>query len=539
VVGDSKGRQLRQDGAILRPHLNLFHLSIYYARMLSANPIDGSSCLAEARCVSKFFPGVKALDGVSVSFKAGEVHAVMGGNGAGKSTLVGLFAGLHQPDSGEIVVKERKRSFRQPFEAIDAGVSVIHQELTVLPNLSVAENIFLGNLPTNRLGLLDRQTLHRNAAAILDQLALDIDPAQPVLHLSIAARQMVEIAKAVSCDPFLILMDEPTSSIGRNEAERLFKIVDLLREQNRAVVYVSHKMDEVMALADRITVLRDGAHVLTEPRSTLDEKTVVNAMVGRELSLAKPTQPKANPAPLLEVTGLSRKGDFEDVSFTLHSGEILGMAGLVGAGRSAVAQSLFGALSTDSGAVSLNGRIQAFKTPADAMNAGLALVPENRQAEGLLLEMSVQENLVLSKSSKLANFGILDRFSELKLAKHWIKRLGIRLTGPNQKVATLSGGNQQKVALGRSLALEPCVLLVDEPTRGVDIGAKWEIHQILRQAAADGMAILLISSEMEELLSLSDRVVVMRSGRVVATLRREDATEQVIGAHTLGLADNG
>jgi ribose transport system ATP-binding protein len=491
--------------------------------------------LAEMRQISKAYPGAQALQDVNFDVRYGEVHGLVGENGAGKSTLIKILAGLEQPDHGQLLLKGEAVRLAGPYEAIMCGIGTIHQELTVIPHLSVAENIFLGHLPARRLGFVARRQMLERARTILDSLAVDVDPRTWIGDLPVGIQQMVEIAKVLSRAAELIIMDEPSSSLSQRETTTLWATVRRLQAQGRAIVFISHKLDEVFALADRVTVLRDGRRVATEPIGRMTTNRLVSLMVGRELEDASRGRFDTSGPVVLRAEALSREGVFRDVSFSLRAGEIVGLAGLVGAGRTDIARALFGADQISSGAVYLDDRLLVPDSPRASIRAGIAYVPEDRKQLALILRMSVLENIVLSQTEANARLGVLDHSAEQRLAEMFVDRLDIRMLSLEEEALNLSGGNQQKVVLARWLAMRPRVLIVDEPTRGIDVGAKAEIYRLLRQMARDGLAILLISSEMTEILSLSDRIVVLRAGRLVAEFGAAEATEEAIAAVALGV----
>ncbi|MGP4114135.1 sugar ABC transporter ATP-binding protein [Streptomyces sp. 4N509B] len=489
--------------------------------------------LLRLAAVSKSFGAVAAVADVSFALHGGEAHALVGENGAGKSTLVKLLAGVHQPDTGGLEIDGRPLRLAGPADARAAGIAVIYQEPTLFPDLSVAENIFMGRQPTRGLRRIDRAALHEAAAGLFTRLGVALDPRRPARGLSIADQQLVEIAKALSVEARVLVMDEPTAALSGHEVTRLFAVVRALRAQGAAILFVSHRFDEVFDLCQRITVLRDGRWVSTDPAAALDVDTLVRRMVGREVDTlyARPEQPPGGSAraePVLEVEGLGRAGDFEDVGFTVHAGEIVALAGLVGAGRSEVVRSLFGVDRYDTGVVRVAGRRLRPGSPAAAMAAGLALVPEDRRQQGLVMEMSVERNATLTRLRSLTRLGLLSGRRERGTARAWAERLQVRYGRLGDAVATLSGGNQQKVVLAKWLATSPRVLVVDEPTRGIDVGTKAEVHRIMTRLAGEGMAVLMVSSDLPEVLGMADRVLVMHEGRLTAELPRGQATEESV-----------
>jgi ribose transport system ATP-binding protein len=484
--------------------------------------------LLEMTGISKVFPGVHALDSVQFELRAGEVHALVGENGAGKSTLVKILSGVYQPTEGSILIDGRAVHVQDPNHAQSLGISPVHQEVNLEPYLTVAENIFLGRQPKGRLGLIDHARMHRDAASLLADLGVSLDPTAVVGTLSIAERQMVAIARAVSTDARIIIFDEPTSSLTDRETDLLFSIIVKLRADGRGVVYISHRMEEIFRLCDRVTVFRDGRYVATKAMADTGLQEIIAMMIGRDVSdlFRKATVPIGEP--VLQVRNLTRRGVLEDISFTLHRGEILGIAGLVGAGRTELARAIFGDLRFDSGEILVQGQPVSPRTPRDAINAGIGLVPEDRKDQGLVTGLSVQQNISMPVMGALSRFNVIRLAREKALARDYVQRLAIRTPSIEQKVMYLSGGNQQRVVIAKWLATRPRVLIVDEPTRGVDVGAKAEIHALLCELAREGVGVLMISSELPEVLAMSDRILVMHAGRIAGELQGEAATQSEI-----------
>jgi ABC-type sugar transport system ATPase subunit len=482
--------------------------------------------------LTKSFPGVQALKGVRLDVRAGEVHALLGENGAGKSTLIKVVSGVYQPDSGRIAVDGALVHLDDPQEAQRAGIATIYQELLLFPELSVAENIFVGHAPRRAWGGIDWAALRARAGEILASLEIhDLDLDAPVGGLSVGNRQRVEIAKALSQNARILIMDEPTAALTQADVERLFAIVRRLRERGVGIVYISHRLAEVFELADRVTVLRDGGWVATKPVTETTEGELIALMVGRTIDQLFPKAEVPIGRPVLELRGLSQAGLVEDVSLTLREGEIVGLAGLVGAGRSELAQTIFGITPATGGEILLDGRRLRVRDPGEAKRLGIAYLPEDRATQGLIRPMRLRENVSLAVLRRIARHGFISRAAEVALAADVVRRFAIRATGVDQVVGKLSGGNQQKVVLGKWLATRPRVLIMDEPTRGVDVGAKAEIHRLMSELAGQGLAILMISSELPEVLGMSDRILVLRGGRLVAELTRAEATqERVAGA---------
>jgi rhamnose transport system ATP-binding protein len=493
----------------------------------------------ELRGITKQFAAVQALRGIDLELRGGQVHAVVGENGAGKSTVVKVLAGVHRPDLGEVLVDGEPVVLHSPADARDRGIAVIYQEPTLFPDLDVAENVFMGRHPRGRLGRVDWPRMYREVGELLASLGVRLNPRIPVQGLSVADQQLVEIAKALSLDARVLVMDEPTAALSAREVDDLFAIVRRLRDRGVAVLFVSHRLDEVFELADQVTVLRDGAHVVTAPAGELTTDQVVRHMVGRQLDTLFPKEAAEIGGPVLEVRGLSRVGAFEDISFELHRGEILGCAGLVGAGRTELARALFGIDRPDSGRVLVGGNEVHIRSPAAAMAHGIAYVPEDRHQQGLVLEFGIADNVVLPILGRVSRLGILRRRRARSLARDYTERLRVRSTGLDQLAGALSGGNQQKVVLAKWLTTNPEILLLDEPTRGIDIGAKAEVHRIISRLAADGLAILLISSELQEVLAASDRVLVFHQGRLAGVFARDEATEERLMFAATGQASGG
>ena len=482
----------------------------------------------ELREIDKSFPGVKALDHLSVQFRRGEVHALVGENGAGKSTLMKVVVGAYQADSGEMTWKGEPAHFRTPHDAQLAGISMIYQERNLVPFMTAAENIFLGREPQTAQGLLDSARMEEESRQLLHRLELDLDVRLPVRHLSVAQQQFVEIAKALSFDADLIIMDEPSAALTGSELERLFATIATLKQHGVTIIYVSHRLEEIFSIADRVTVLRDGIWINTVPVSETNREGLVRMMVGRTLTETFPEKATSEGEPVLRVEGLTRRGVLRDIHFTLHRGEILGVAGLVGSGRTQLARALFGADPVTSGEIHVSGQRVAIHGPRDAMRAGLGFLTEDRKAEGLALWLSLRQNVALPSLDRRSLFGLVRERAEKAAVESSVHDLRIRARSIEQQVRYLSGGNQQKVALAKWLNTEPQVIIFDEPTRGIDVGAKAEIYGLMRHMANTGKAILMISSDLPEVLGMSDRVMVMREGSIVGTLTKDEATEERI-----------
>ncbi|WP_407563549.1 sugar ABC transporter ATP-binding protein [Streptomyces sp. 184] len=481
-----------------------------------------------ARGLSKSFGAVRALRDVSLTLHAGEAHALAGENGAGKSTLIKILAGVHRPDAGQLLLDDAPVAFHGPADARDAGIAVIYQEPTLFPDLSIAENIFMGRQPRRTLRRIDRASVDDATAALMRRLGVDLDPDRPARGLSIADQQIVEIAKALSFDARVLIMDEPTAALTGSETARLFAVVEALRAEGAAVLFISHRLEEIFRLCRRVTTLRDGRWIATDDTAALGEDDLVRRMVGRDLDELYPKQDAELGETALSVRRLTREGVFHDVSFDVRRGEIVALAGLVGAGRSEVVQAVFGVDTPDAGEVHVAGRPLRRGSPTAAMDAGVALVPEDRRQRGLVMEMSIERNIGLTGLGRLGSAGLVKRALERGRAADWAARLRLKYGRLTDDVGVLSGGNQQKVVLAKWLATEPSVLIVDEPTRGIDVGTKAEVHRLLSELAAGGLAVLMVSSDLPEVLGMADRVLVMHEGRLVAEIPRAEATEESV-----------
>ncbi|WP_271853537.1 sugar ABC transporter ATP-binding protein [Planococcus maritimus] len=485
--------------------------------------------------ICKSFSGNAVLKNVHFSLQKGEIHALMGENGAGKSTLMKIMSGIYTRDSGTVEVKGEQVQFTSPKQAEAKGIAVIHQELNILPHLSIADNLFLGREETvGRTGILKTKEMERKTKKILGDLGLDIDPSLPASTLSVGQQQLVEIGKALSMEAEMIIMDEPTAALTDREIETLFVTIRELQKRSVSFVYISHRMEEIFSLCDRITILRDGEFVGERKISETSFEEIVQLMVGRELGDRFPERSSALGEVKLSVKGLSRKGCFEDVSFDIHKGEIVSIAGLMGAGRTEVAQSLFGYKKADSGAVELDGKPVKIDNPQKAKELGIGYVTEDRKTEGLIVDFTVEENISMANFNSISKKGLLSKDKERGLYDRMVKRLGIRTAGPNQAAKSLSGGNQQKVVIAKWLGIEPDVLILDEPTRGVDVGAKKEIYSIINELAAKGVAILMISSELPEVIGMADRVLVMHEGKLTADVPKQEMTQETIMHYATG-----
>lgn len=487
--------------------------------------------ILEMKQITKRFPGVLALDQVSFDLIPGEVHVLMGENGAGKSTLMKILAGIFQQDHGEVIYNGQVISLDSPKTALDMGISMIHQELNTILDMTVAENISLGKEPGS-MGFVNRKVMNETASSLLKSIDVEIDPNTKMRDLSIAQMQMIEIAKAISYRSNIIIMDEPTSAISEREVENLFHIIQRLKKQQVAIIYISHKMKEIYQIADRITIFRDGQYIATKIAGDLPKEELIALMVGRKLDQMFPEKDNQVGETILEVKNLSLDGVFEDVNFHLKKGEILGFAGLMGAGRSEVVETLFGIHQATGGVLEMAGSRLQFRSPSEAIKHGFAMVTEDRKKTGLNLKTSIMKDMTITSLDQLCQLRcFLDHAKEAKYADQQINNLNIKTPSRHQKVSHLSGGNQQKVIVGRWLMTEPDILIMDEPTRGIDVGAKYEIYAIILELAKRGKSIIVVSSELPEIIGLCDRVVIMHEGKVTGTLEREDFTQERIMAY--------
>ncbi|MDQ1494155.1 MAG: galactofuranose transport system ATP-binding protein [Actinomycetota bacterium] len=498
----------------------------------------------EAREVSKEFPGVRALDNVSLRVRQGEVHALVGENGAGKSTLIKMLTGVYQLDAGQLLHQGRPVSFPDPGSAQAAGISTIYQEVNLVPRQSAARNLYLGREPRNRLGLIDFRKMNSDARRLLRDFQIDVDVEAPLSSLGLGAQQMVSVARAIAIDANVVIMDEPTSSLESREVETLFRLIARLKSSGVAIVYVSHRLDELYRICDTVTVLRDGRVVHAGEMSQLPRLRLVATMLGREL--LEQTRRQAQPidertgvpraAAVLEAKNLKRRNLLHGISLSVRPGEVVGLGGLLGAGRSETAKAILGAQSLDSGEVVVRGKSIKVGSPGAAIAAGIALLPEDRKLEGILPNLSIRDNIAIAILPRLSRVGIVSDAKVDRVVESFMRRLSVRATGPDQKVGTLSGGNQQKVMLARWLCLNPLLLVLDEPTRGIDVGAKAEVRATIDELAADGLGVLLISSETEELVDGSHRIVVLKEGRVVDVLVGDRLSEEEL-VHAIAGAD--
>ena len=489
--------------------------------------------------ISKTFPGVRALQDVQLEVRAGEVHALVGENGAGKSTLMRILGGIHQRDTGEIQLCGQTVEIPSPLHARAMGISIIHQELNQIPALSVAENIFLGREPRKTFGVVDWGTMFSRAEQLLQDLGLPIQPRRRLGTLTVAEQQLVEIAKALSVEADLLIMDEPTAALTVEETERLFRSIRDLRARRVGIVYITHRLEEVFRIADRVTVLRDGQYVGTYPIAEVSLDDLIRLMVGRRLTEKFPKEMVPRGEPSLQVRGLTVRGIFENVSFTVHRGEILGIAGLVGSGKTHVAHAIFGAIPLDAGEIVLDGRPVTIRSPSEAIGRGIGLVTEDRKRLGLILGMNVRANITLPILQELNRGGFIRRPEEDTMVRQAIEELDMAVATPQQLVRQLSGGTQQKVVVAKWLQTRARLLLLAEPTRGIDVGAKVEIYRLMVDLARRGVAIVMISSELPEILGMSDRILVMHEGRITGEFTREQATQEAILASATGRVHSG
>lgn len=482
----------------------------------------------EMRHIGKTFPGVVALDDVDFDLRRGEVHILLGENGAGKSTLMKILSGAYQKSAGQIFLDGAEVEIKNPKHAQTLGISTIYQEFNLIPHLSVGENIFLGREPNRLPGLIDQRAIFKAATHSLSGLGLTLNPRKLVKELRVAEQQMVEVAKALSLEARILIMDEPTAALTEHEIKELFATIRTLKEKGVSIIYISHRMEELFEIGDRVTVLRDGRSVGTYDVRAMSKSELIRLMVNRELTDLFPKEKAARGAEVVRVEGLSTKDGLNDISFTLHKGEVLGIAGLLGAGRTELARAIFGLDKITSGTIYINGEPRRIGSPRAAINSGIGFLTEDRKQQGLVLPLSVKANLCLSSVDKFSSWGVMKRNEEQQAADKYVKDLRIRTPSLDQKVVFLSGGNQQKVVLSKWLCSEAEVFIFDEPTRGVDVGAKTEIYQLMNRLTAAGVAIIMISSELLEVLGMSDRILVMRGGRVAGEFSAEEATQEKI-----------
>jgi len=483
--------------------------------------------------IVKIFPGVKALDGVHLEIKKGEIHALCGENGAGKSTLMKIISGAHSYTSGNMYFEGEKVSFHSTKEARDKGIAMIYQEFNLIPYLSVAENIFLESLPKKKNGLFDWKTLNQKSKELLDRLKLNIDPRLPVNQLSVAQAQMVEIAKCLSRNAKVIIMDEPTAALTDEEIDILFSIIRSLSQEGISIIYISHRLDEIFKLADRVTVFRDGKNVATKSISDIAYQELVSMMVGKDISDLYPNREYSEQETVFEAKNITGRG-VKDVSFELKKGEILGIAGLMGSGNIELSKILYGAVPMDKGEIKIRNAPTDCSTPRKALRSGIGFVSDDRKNEGLILIRSVKENISLSSLKKICSHSFVNHKAEEKMVTNSIRSLNIKVSSNNQLGQNLSGGNQQKVVFAKILETVPSICIMDEPTRGVDVGAKSEIYQIMDRMTKEGKSIILVSSDLPELIGMSDRILIMREGKIVMSLNRNESNQELILAYAAG-----
>ena len=499
----------------------------------------GSTPVLSLRNIDKMFPGVKALEGVSIDLYPGQVSALIGENGAGKSTVVKILTGIYQPNKGEILLNGTPVQFATPQAASDAGITAIHQETVLFDELSVAENIFLGHAPKGKFGLIDWPEMERLSAEILTSIGAEIDPNVKLRDLGIANKHLVAISRALSIDARVVIMDEPTASLSYKEIEELYQLIEKLKNQGKAILFISHKFDEIFRIADRYTVFRDGAFTGEGFIKNTKEAELVTMMVGRDVSQIFPTRERNIGDIVLSVDNYSHPTEFNQISFNLHRGEILGFYGLVGSGRSEFMQALFGITRASCGAVCVDGDDVTIKSPADAISHGIVYVPEDRGKQGAITALPIFKNITLPSLVRTSKNGFLRMAREFALAREYTNRLDLRAASLDTNVGDLSGGNQQKVVIAKWLATLPKVIILDEPTKGIDIGSKAAVHEFMAELAAQGLAVIMVSSEIPENIGMSDRVIVMREGRMVAELGNNELSPETLVRHAAGIAEKG
>lgn len=490
----------------------------------------------ELKNITKIFPGVKALDNMQLTLEKGEIHAICGENGAGKSTLMKIITGVYQPDGGEIFLKGKKVSFKTPDDAYSSGISIIYQENSLFPDLTVLENMYIGHEPTKNVGpfkSIDYKTMTVEAEKIFKRLGVNVNLNSTVSGLSVATKQMVEIAKAITYDADILILDEPTAALSNRETEALFKIIERLKKEGVSMLYISHRLEEIFEIADRVTVMRDGEYVATSDTKSVTEDQLISWMVGRNVDNLYPKAEVEIGENVLELKNVSQIGVLNDVNLNLRRGEILGISGLAGSGRTELAEAISGLRSIDSGEVILKGQKVNIDCYGDALEQGIVYVSEDRKEKGLVIPMDIKENITLPILQRICDNRAINFDKEREIAKKYMKKLSIKAPSIDSVVSNLSGGNQQKVAIAKALACEPKILILDEPTRGVDVGAKSEIHRIISELAKKGLSIIMVSSDLPEILGMADRVCVMKNGSIVKTFSREEATSEKVLAVSL------
>ncbi|MEX1123269.1 MAG: sugar ABC transporter ATP-binding protein [Balneolales bacterium] len=488
--------------------------------------------------IRKEFPGVVALDDVSFELRKGEVHILLGENGAGKSTLMKILSGAYQKDQGQIHLNGKEIQILNPKHAQDLGIGIIYQEFNLNPHMTVAENIFLGREPVNRFGIIDEKKLYHSARAIIQDIGVEIGLNKVVSEIGIAQQQMVEVAKALSLNARVLIMDEPSAPLTKHEITQLFEMIRRLTKQGVSIVYISHRMSELYEIGDKVTVLRDGKYIGTKKISDINRQDLIKMMVNRDLDEQYPARNPKISEEVLRVEGLERKGVLSNINFKLHRGEILGIAGLMGSGRTELARAIYGVDKISAGKIFVRNKLQNINSPRKAIKLGMGFLTEDRKSEGLVLVLTVKKNITLSSIDKYLRFGVLNYKDELKKVNHYIESLRVKTPGPNQKVLNLSGGNQQKVVLSKWLCCHSDIFIFDEPTRGIDIGAKAEIYNLMSTLTQKGVAIIMISSELPEILGMSDRILVMNKGTIAGELTREQANQEKIMEYAIGEPGN-
>jgi len=490
--------------------------------------------ILEMQHITKTFPGVIALDDVNFQLQKGEVHILLGENGAGKSTLIKILSGAYQKTSGEIYLNQKRIDIKNPGHALSLGIGIIYQELNLIPHLTAGENIFLGREPTLTLGIIDFKTLFQQAQALLDELGVQINAQSLVKNLGVAQQQMVEVAKALSLDAEILIMDEPTSALTEQEITELFKTITRLKNNGVSIIYISHRLEELFEIGDRVSVLRDGKYIGTLLIKDTSKSELIEMMVNRELEEQFPKQTITRGEEILRVEGLTRGRKLRNINFSLFRGEILGIAGLLGSGRTELARAIFGADRIDTGKIFIKGKLLSLKSPRNSINSGIGLLTEDRKTQGLVLNLSLKDNICLPSIDQFSRYGVVSSKKEKKVVQKYIRELRIKTPGLNQKVVYLSGGNQQKVVMSKWLCSNADILIFDEPTRGIDVGSKVEIYQFMNQLTAAGVAIIMISSELPEILGMSDRILVMHQGKIKGEFMAGEATQEKILHSALG-----
>ena len=489
--------------------------------------------------ITKTFPGVKALDEVKLDLYPGQVTALVGENGAGKSTTVKILTGIYQPNGGTIRIDGEPISFSSPNDAARAGITAIHQETVLFDELSVAENIYIGHAPRTRFGLIDTAQMHRSAAKLLADIGAPFSSHTQLRDLGIANKHLVAIARALSVDARVVIMDEPTAALSHKEIEELYELVETLKSQGKAILFISHKFDEIFRIADRYTVFRDGAFVGDGKIADISEGELVTMMVGRSVDQIFPQSDHQIGDEVLKVVGYEHPTEFADINFTLNKGEILGFYDIVGAGRSEFMQALFGITRPSKGVCRVNGDVKVIRSPADAVSNGIVYVPEDRGKQGAIIGLPIFQNITLPSLDKTSKSGFLKLAEEFKLAREYSQRLDLRAAALDQDVGNLSGGNQQKVVIAKWLATQPQVIILDEPTKGIDIGSKAAVHEFMSELAAQGLSVIMVSSEIPEIIGMSDRVIVMRDGRIAAELAKDELSPETLVRHAAGITTDG